>query len=106
MKLDSINFKSSKVDTFDGFQGNECRIGIISLVRSGDRGIGFIGDVRREKVALSKAKELAIVIGNFTTMRENAPNPWDDWFQYCRNLTPSGVIADRADITELWCPTK
>jgi superfamily I DNA and/or RNA helicase len=56
MKIDSINFKSSKVDTFDGFQGSECRIVIISLVRSGDRGIGFIGDVRREKVALSKAK--------------------------------------------------
>jgi superfamily I DNA and/or RNA helicase len=106
MKLYSINFKSIKVDTVDGFQGNECRIVIISLVWSGDRGIGFIGDVRRANVSLSRAKELAIVIGNFTTMRESSPNPWDDWFQYCRNLTPSGVISDREDITELWCPTK
>jgi ATP-dependent RNA/DNA helicase IGHMBP2 len=78
MKLDSITFKSIKVDTVDGFQGNECRIVIISLPRSDDRSIGFIGDVRRANVALSRAKELAIVIGNVTTMRENSQNPWDD----------------------------
>jgi hypothetical protein len=76
------------------------------LERSGDRGIGFIGDVRIANVAFYRAKELAIVIGNVTTMNENSPNSWNDLFQYCRNLTPSGVIADREDITELWCLRK
>jgi ATP-dependent RNA/DNA helicase IGHMBP2 len=69
MKLYSIIFKSIKVDTVDGFQGNECRIVIISLVRSGDRGIGFIGDGKRANVALFRAKELARVIGKITAMR-------------------------------------
>ena len=58
-----------EVDTVDGFQGREQEAVIISLVRSNNAGeIGFLGDVRRMNVALTRARRKLIVIGDSATI--------------------------------------
>jgi ATP-dependent RNA/DNA helicase IGHMBP2 len=65
-----------EVDTMDAFQGSERSVVIIDLMRSQGNTIGFIGDERRSKVALSRAKDLLVIVGNMATMLSNSPNPW------------------------------
>jgi len=58
-----------KVSTIDSFQGQEMPIIIVSLVRSNPDGvIGFLKDYRRMNVALTRAKEQLVVIGDSTTI--------------------------------------
>ncbi len=60
------------IKTIDGFQGQECKIVAISLVRSNDKGeIGFLGDTRRMNVAMTRAKKKLIMIGDSATLGEN-----------------------------------
>ncbi len=58
-----------EVDTVDGFQGREKEAVVISLVRCNPRGeIGFLGDVRRMNVALTRARRKLVVIGDSATI--------------------------------------
>ena len=55
--------------TIDSFQGQEKENIIVSLVRSNDEGeIGFLKDYRRMNVAITRAKEQLIVIGDSATI--------------------------------------
>ncbi len=57
------------VNTVDGFQGQERDVILISLVRSNDEGqIGFLKDLRRMNVAMTRAKMKLIILGNKDTM--------------------------------------
>lgn len=57
------------VNTVDGFQGQERDIILISLVRSNDSGqIGFLKDLRRMNVAMTRARMKLIILGNKDTM--------------------------------------
>ena len=57
------------VNTVDGFQGQERDIIIISLVRSNDEGqIGFLRDLRRMNVAITRARMKVIILGDRTTL--------------------------------------
>jgi len=61
-----------EVKTVDGFQGREKEIIIISLVRSNpDENIGFLDDLRRLNVALTRAKRKLIIIGDSKTLSSN-----------------------------------
>jgi len=57
------------VGTVDGFQGQERDIIFISLVRSNDEGqIGFLSDLRRMNVAITRARMKLIILGDAETM--------------------------------------
>ncbi len=57
------------VNTVDGFQGQERDVILISLVRSNDDGnIGFLRDLRRMNVAMTRARMKLIIIGNVPTL--------------------------------------
>lgn len=60
------------VHTVDGFQGQERDVIIISMVRDNDEGqIGFLGDLRRMNVAITRARMKLIVIGNSETLSKH-----------------------------------
>lgn len=57
------------VNTVDGFQGQERYIIVISMVRDNDEGqIGFLRDLRRMNVAITRARMKLIIMGNAATM--------------------------------------
>ncbi|MBD5277705.1 MAG: AAA family ATPase [Bacteroides sp.] len=57
------------VNTVDGFQGQERDVIVISLVRSNDDGnIGFLRDLRRMNVAMTRARMKLIIIGSADTL--------------------------------------
>lgn len=58
-----------EINTVDAFQGRETDIVIYSIVRSNKHGnIGFLMDTRRLNVALSRARDLLIIVGNHHTV--------------------------------------
>ena len=60
------------VNTVDGFQGQERDVILISLVRSNDEGqIGFLKDLRRMNVAMTRARMKLIILGNKETMTQH-----------------------------------
>lgn len=60
------------VNTVDGFQGQERDVILISLVRSNDEGqIGFLKDLRRMNVAITRARMKLIILGNKDTMTKH-----------------------------------
>lgn len=57
------------VGTVDGFQGQERDVIVISMVRSNDDGhIGFLRDLRRMNVAMTRARMKLIIVGNAETL--------------------------------------
>ena len=68
-KLAAVGIDSVEVHTVDGFQGREKEVVIISFTRSNDRGeIGFLSEVRRTNVAITRAKRHLCVIGDSVTI--------------------------------------
>jgi len=75
------------VDTVDGFQGQERDIIVISLVRSNDEGeIGFLRDLRRMNVAMTRARMKLIIIGHAPTLSRNPF--YRALLSYIRSLRP------------------
>jgi ATP-dependent RNA/DNA helicase IGHMBP2 len=67
-----------EIDTVDGFQGREKEAVIVSLVRSNPQGeLGFVADIRRINVALTRARKKLIVVGDSATI---ARHPFHDGF--------------------------
>jgi ATP-dependent RNA/DNA helicase IGHMBP2 len=57
------------INTVDAFQGQERDIIAISFVRSNDKGeVGFLGDIRRTNVAMTRARKKLIMIGDSATL--------------------------------------
>ncbi|KGY14769.1 hypothetical protein PABG_12363 [Paracoccidioides brasiliensis Pb03] len=63
-KYGSSIFTMIEFNTTDAFQGRECEIIIFSCVRASDRGIGFLADIRRMNVGLTRAKSSLWVLGS------------------------------------------
>lgn len=60
------------VNTVDGFQGQERDVMILSMVRDNDQGdIGFLRDLRRMNVAMTRARMKLIIVGNSITLSKH-----------------------------------
>jgi len=73
-KSESLNAirKRIMVHTVDGFQGQERDVIFISLVRANDQGnIGFLKNLRRMNVAMTRARMKLVIIGNSKTLAKN-----------------------------------
>ena len=61
-----------EISTVDAFQGREKEAVVVDLVRSNDRGeIGFLGDIRRMNVALTRARRFLLVVGDSATLGDH-----------------------------------
>lgn len=73
------------VNTVDSFQGQERDIIYISLVRSNENGkIGFLSDIRRMNVAMTRAKKKLVVIGDSATICQNSF--YGSFVDYCNEI--------------------
>lgn len=60
------------ISTIDGFQGQERDVVYISLVRANPKGkIGFLSDIRRMNVAMTRAKKQLVVVGDSSTIGQH-----------------------------------
>ncbi len=65
-------FADVEIDSVDAFQGREKEAVLISLVRSNDRGeIGFLGDLRRINVAITRARSHLFIAGDSATVGQH-----------------------------------
>ncbi|WP_294587899.1 AAA domain-containing protein [uncultured Phocaeicola sp.] len=61
------------INTVDGFQGQERDVILISLVRANEDGqIGFLNDLRRMNVAMTRARMKLIILGDASTLTRHA----------------------------------
>ncbi|KQS28498.1 AAA domain-containing protein [Pedobacter sp. Leaf194] len=73
------------INTIDSFQGQERDVVYISLTRSNTEGIiGFLSDVRRMNVAMTRARKKLVVIGDGSTLSRSVF--YNDFMKYCENL--------------------
>jgi superfamily I DNA and/or RNA helicase len=82
LELDNSKLDSLSVKTIDGFQGEERDVIYISLVRSNDKHeIGFLNDLRRMNVAITRAKKKLVVIGDSATIGSSPF--YQSFLEYC-----------------------
>ncbi|CCG82750.1 Regulator of nonsense transcripts 1 homolog [Taphrina deformans PYCC 5710] len=98
LALRKVQLSAVTVGTVEDYQGAEARVVIISVVRTQvrflkqdkDHGVGILHEPRRSNVALTRAKELLIVVGNPVLMWDD--NTWKNWLLFCkRNGTYTGL---------------
>ncbi|XP_062564050.1 putative helicase mov-10-B.1 [Armigeres subalbatus] len=70
-----------EIGSVEQFQGREKLVIILSTARSHTPDVGFLNNVKRLNVALTRAKALLIVIGNSNTLQTD-PN-WYEFIKYC-----------------------
>ncbi|KAJ0920874.1 putative P-loop containing nucleoside triphosphate hydrolase, DNA2/NAM7 helicase, helicase [Helianthus annuus] len=72
--LNSEEGKDLYINTVDAFQGQERDVIIMSCVRASGHGVGFVADIRRMNVALTRARRALWVMGNASSLVQS-----DDW---------------------------
>lgn len=84
--------KTVDFNTTDAFQGRESEVIIFSCVRASNKGIGFLADIRRMNVGLTRAKSSLWVLGNSRSLMQG--EFWDGLIQDAkeRDLYTEGNI--------------
>lgn len=90
----NVSFKPFRrlitVHTVDGFQGQERDVIMISLVRANDKGrIGFLGDLRRMNVAITRARMKLMILGDAPTLTRHVF--YKELYEYIRE---NGQVVD------------
>ena len=66
---EQLDVPGLEIDSVDGFQGREKEAVVISLVRSNPKGeIGFLADIRRMNVAMTRARRKLLMVGDSATL--------------------------------------
>ena len=66
---EQLSVPGLEIDSVDGFQGREKEAVVISLVRSNPQGeIGFLADIRRMNVAMTRARRKLLMVGDSATL--------------------------------------
>ncbi|EDO15122.1 hypothetical protein Kpol_1046p14 [Vanderwaltozyma polyspora DSM 70294] len=95
-KVNTINIINGIfVSTIDSFQGHEKKFIIFSCVRNNpENKIGFVSDKRRMNVALTRAKNGLIIVGNKDVMLRGDKT----WGSYIRGLQKVNLVHDNLDV--------
>lgn len=70
-----------EIGSVEQYQGREKLVIILSTARSHTPDVGFLNNVKRLNVALTRAKALLIIVGNSNTLQTD-PN-WYEFIKYC-----------------------
>ncbi|CAG8693589.1 47_t:CDS:2 [Dentiscutata erythropus] len=86
-KIPTDLYRGMEFNTVDGFQGKEKDIIIFSCVRAGrESSVGFLKDIRRMNVALTRAKSSLFILGNRFTLEKNS-----HWKELIENAIQRGL---------------
>ncbi len=82
---DRMPIAGLEIDTVDGFQGREKEAVLLTMVRSNAEGeIGFLKEIRRTNVAMTRAKRLLRVVGDGATLATD--DFYRRWIEYFESL--------------------
>lgn len=92
------SFSEIFVNVVDAFQGREADILVFSVTRSEVSGLGFLKEMERINVALSRGKELLAIVGDhaFCQAVPGAKNPLRDVIDYIRRNPQTCVLEEVA----------
>lgn len=85
------------VVTVDSYQGEENEVVILSLVRNGRQGIGFLSSANRVCVALSRARRGFYMFGNTGMLATD--KLWSQVLSILRSMSPEPRIGHRLPLT-------
>ncbi|KAL3681980.1 hypothetical protein R1sor_000002 [Riccia sorocarpa] len=83
--------KAVYINTVDAFQGQERDVIMMSCVRASTHGVGFVADIRRMNVALTRARRALWVIGNAAALVQS-----EDWAALIADAKARGCFVDTA----------
>ncbi|KAG6543891.1 hypothetical protein Mapa_014731 [Marchantia paleacea] len=81
--------KGVYINTVDAFQGQERDVIMMSCVRASTHGVGFVADIRRMNVALTRARRSLWVIGNATALLQS-----EDWAALLADAKTRGCFVE------------
>lgn len=87
--LNSEEGKDIYINTVDAFQGQERDVIIMSCVRASNHGVGFVADIRRMNVALTRARRALWVMGNANALVKS-----DDWSSLIKDAKARNCYMD------------
>jgi senataxin len=97
-RLNGSGFGNIEVSSVDAFQGREIDVALVSCVRSGHGGLGFVADVRRLNVAITRARCSLLILGNAATLSQS--EHWAALISHARS-TGSYISLEKTDISKM-----
>ncbi len=90
------SFSRIFVNVVDAFQGREADVTIFSVTRSDAKGLGFLRELERINVALSRAKERLVIVGDhsYCMQVEGDKNPLKGVIDYMRRHPDACLIEE------------
>ncbi|XP_010261244.1 PREDICTED: uncharacterized protein LOC104600108 isoform X2 [Nelumbo nucifera] len=99
--LNSEEGKDLYINTVDAFQGQERDVIIMSCVRASNHGVGFVADIRRMNVALTRARRALWVMGNANALMQS-----DDWAALITDARARSCYVDMDSLPKEFLVTK